>query len=158
MEEKCVGCDSIWNTLRMCHYKTFPFSPYAKKKRDIDFAFELTEIYIHLFIQTTSLPRRRWVHRYIYVAICRIVLHIQDVIHAMRDHPWVIKHGRRKRERSPYPIFLHKVCGANKSVNSLSRAGYNSLSKNDLSHVENLSLISLGHTNTLYQIIISDTF
>lgn len=50
-------------------------------------SIRLAEAGIHLFIQATSLPRRRWMHRRIDVAVRRVVLHVQDVIHAMRDHP-----------------------------------------------------------------------
>jgi len=57
---------------------------------------------IHLFIQTTSLPRRRRMHRYVDVTVRRIVLHVQDVIHAMRDHSASLS-GKTQERRD---IFL----------------------------------------------------
>lgn len=43
--------------------------------------------YIHLFVQTPPLPRRRRVHRRVDVAVRRVVLHVQNIIHTVRDHP-----------------------------------------------------------------------
>lgn len=60
----------------------------------------------HLFIQTPSLPQRWRVRCRINVAIRRIILHVQNIVHAVRHHCIPLIETRDRKQRCCYLYML----------------------------------------------------